>query len=347
VLRSAEHLSYAPSERVLTLMFVDVVGFSSVAQTVSPATAFTMMQAIVTRIASRVHAFDGVVDRTLDDGLLCYFGHPFDPTGGIAHAEQALRCAAAVQRENLECMIADAHAGRSVFPLRVGINTANIFVGDPSDTRRVAVSLIGHGVAMGRRLEAACEYNKIMLGAATFALLPDSLRLDSGAHRKLVRDDSDRGEAVEAFEFDPFAAIPERLAAAVGAYRTFARKARVDERLALSGDMLRAHTPYGPAQVVDVSRRGLAIVLSPYLAAGLELHVTLEPVDDQLGAALGAARLPPLVGEIRWSRPVAGGHLHGLLVKNLGEAQREALYACLATAARRLAAAPVERRRLG
>jgi class 3 adenylate cyclase len=346
VLRAVEHTRHAPSERVLTLMFVEVVGFSSFAQTVSPATAFAMMESIVARIARRVHSFDGVIDRTLDEGLLCYFGHPFDASGGVFHAEQALRCAAAMQRENLECMISDAHAGRSVFPLRIGINTSNIFVGDPSDARRVAVSLIGHGVAMARRLENACEYNKIMLGPATFALLPDSLRLDGGARRKLVRDDTDRGEAVDAYEFDPFAAIPERLAAAAGAYRTVARKARVDERLPLSGDMLRAKTPYGPAQVVDVSRRGLAIVLSPYLAAGLELHVTLEPIDDQLGAALATAGLPSLVGEIRWSRPVAGGYLHGLLVKNLGDAQREALYACLASAARRMAA-PVERRRIG
>jgi class 3 adenylate cyclase len=332
LLEHPDQVTFSPNERVLTLMFIDVVGFSAVAEAQTPEVAFRTIKALVGRIAATVHAFDGVVDRTLGDGLLCYFGHDFghgdgsrgDGHSSATHADQAVRCALAVQRDNLERMLAADASGEPVFPLRIGVNSAAVFVGDLGDARRIDFTLIGAGVNLGQRLEAACEPNFVLLGSATQALLTDPAHLGSASRRKLVKV-KHQAHPLEAFEIDPHAGQRARLGAALAAYRRFAKLERLEDRWPLVADRVQLVSPFGPGRVVNVSRGGLAVELEVYLATGVELTVELPIAGDYF---------PTLLAEVRWSRPCPNGYLHGLHVKNLTGTQRDQLLKFLREAAR-------------
>ena len=94
--------SLVPSGQVVTIMFLDVVGFSKLAEKLKPEEAFQYLKSIMVRLAHTVHAHGGIVDKTIGDGMLCFFGYTFKgEKQNTEHAVQALKCATQIQRDNL------------------------------------------------------------------------------------------------------------------------------------------------------------------------------------------------------------------------------------------------------
>src|SRR5690606_6374571 len=101
----------------------------------------------------------GYVDRTLGDGMLCVFGYSAEGGPGESqyHADQALTCAAAIQRKNIQRILDARSTGDAVFPLRIGINTAGVFIGNLGDSVNSDFTVIGNGVNFASRLEHSCD----------------------------------------------------------------------------------------------------------------------------------------------------------------------------------------------
>ena len=57
------------------------------------------------------------------------------------------------------------------FPLRIGMNTANVVIGNLGGEKRTDYTMIGEGVNYASRLESACNSFKISLSETTHALL--------------------------------------------------------------------------------------------------------------------------------------------------------------------------------
>ena len=98
-----ENVNLEARERVVTLVFIDVVGFSKLAEDMLPRMAFDDLAGMLARIGDMIHDHGGIIDRTLGDGLLAYFGYSFDQDRSTPnHAEQALRCMIDIQEDNLK-----------------------------------------------------------------------------------------------------------------------------------------------------------------------------------------------------------------------------------------------------
>src|SRR5690606_24022865 len=101
---------------------------------------------LMDRLRKEIHAFDGVVDRVLGDGLLAFFGYHYDGRKAYDnHASQALACAVSIQRNNVQACL-DAPEDTPIFPLRIGINTDSVYFGNLGDSSGIDVTLIGSGV---------------------------------------------------------------------------------------------------------------------------------------------------------------------------------------------------------
>ncbi len=85
VARLIEHRDPAglqPEERELTIMFVDIVGFTGLSEHMAPSEVANLLNAHFTRLVACVEAEDGTVDKYIGDGLMAFSGAPPGPPVG-------------------------------------------------------------------------------------------------------------------------------------------------------------------------------------------------------------------------------------------------------------------------
>ncbi|MCB0417188.1 MAG: PilZ domain-containing protein [Bdellovibrionales bacterium] len=312
-----------PSEHVTTIMFIDVIGFYLTAETQAPANVFLSLKDLLSRLTNTIHSFDGIVDKTTGDGMLCFFGYDY-VTGKVdpEHANKALACAIEIQRTSLELNLKAHENHKALFPLRIGLNTGNVFIGDLGNSQRMDFTIIGHAINFAKRLESACEDYCVMLGASTYDLI--SLEPEGVGIKKKMLQIKHYQELIEGYEVDPLAQLQEQRQAALSAYWNFAHKAQHSPRWEVPESVrIEAITKtHGKGRVVNFSLGGMAIELDQYLARGVILEFHIESQSPELIEQLKKIGLPSLVGEIRWGRPKSNGlYLHGIALQNLTEDQ--------------------------
>ena len=90
-----------PVSRYVTVMFIDIVGYSLSLRNRLPEENFYVIKELLHKITSIIHKYDGVIDKSLGDGCLCFFG--YDLVGGhsIGHEKLGVNCALEIQRQVL------------------------------------------------------------------------------------------------------------------------------------------------------------------------------------------------------------------------------------------------------
>lgn len=137
--------------RDVTVMFTDIVGFSTKAAGLSPAAAVTLLNAHFNVIVPCVERNDGTVDKFIGDGLMAFWGAPeLQPE----HAELALCAAldmqAAVETENA----ARRQRGEVPIRMRIGLHSGPALAGNIGAPGRIDYTLIGDTVNVAQRMEA-------------------------------------------------------------------------------------------------------------------------------------------------------------------------------------------------
>lgn len=108
--------------RQLTVMFVDIVGFTALSARLDPEELREVLRAYQNVMAGEVARFEGVVARFLGDGVLAYFGFP------RAHEDNAARAVAA----GLAIAEAAQHLRApdgTILNVRIGIATGLVVIG--------------------------------------------------------------------------------------------------------------------------------------------------------------------------------------------------------------------------
>jgi class 3 adenylate cyclase len=322
MIKQADRLNFEPRERVVTLMFVDVVGFSLSSENMLPRLAFDNLKNILGQITALVHQHGGVVDKTLGDGLLCYFGYKLESDETETdHPERALRCAIAIQEQSLTETLRCAEQGLPIYPLRIGVNTASCYIGDIGSGHRIEFTVVGNGVNFAKRLEAACDNYAIMIGSTTYDLIK-GLDMNAGRFKRKVFKIKHHAELMDAFEVDPFADRPDDKAKAIDAFRHVAQLQRLNERLIIrESDRITVTTNHGEARLLNFSGSGLSLELKSALSRGMPLTMRLESREPGLAAALKNEGIDELVGEVRWAYVSSAGVVHGIMFTELSREQ--------------------------
>ena len=316
LMTSPAQVSFDAREQVVTLVFFDVAGFSLTAEKMMPRTTFDYLKGLLGRISQQVYDHGGIVDRTLGDGLLCYFGYAFGEAGSTPfHADQALQCAIAVQQENIALAMTAADQGQPIYPLRVGINTAPCYLGDLGFGEQIDFTVVGNGVNMAKRFEGACEPHAVLMGATTYGLLNTSAKPTTEFSKRLIRI-KHHDELLVAYEYDPLAAKPTLRQQAEIAYRAWTDLKRHDQRWTLSDQsLLTVHTDAGQARLIDFSHSGFRLGLEELLTKDSTIAIDLCSFDDGLNKALIDGGLDKLTGEVRWSYNDQGQFIHGIWLR--------------------------------
>ena len=137
-------------QRDVAVLFVDMVGFTHLAERSSPDRTIVMLRGFHRRMAEAVFACGGIVDKYAGDSVMATFG-VVGEDGDKAH--RALRCAC-LMVETVGRWNAKRDA-RGASPIRVGIGVhyGPVVVGNVGDERHLQFTVIGDTVNVASRME--------------------------------------------------------------------------------------------------------------------------------------------------------------------------------------------------
>ena len=319
---------YKTGKMHLTVMFIDIVGFSRVTERLDASAVFEKLAKRLKHIGAIVHDHKGSVDRSLGDGILCFFGYA-GSAGWKHHASAAFAAARKIQEEILEEAVAAQDENDIFFPVRIGLNSCEVTIGNLGGEGRVDFTMIGGGVNFASRLEAACAPFKIILSEESKQKIE---RYQKEAYRfdEILVAIKHHDKLAVAYEFDPFTNREQDLRLAEARYMTLLGLNRTDRRIEITAETaIHLRSDIGSFRVLDFSRHGFRTVSDTYIGQHATLFAAIEVPSAEVTALLKAKLLNLVKVEVRWSRRTADGYMHGLKLDGLSEAQLDLLFSVL------------------
>ena len=150
MLADPDRLKLGGQEKVLTVMFSDLVGFTTYSERYSPSAVIEILSDYYNRMTEQVFANRGTLTNYIGDELMAIFGAPVEQAD---HAQSA--CAAAIAMREQRGALAEEFAkiGRPPLRARTGINSGTMLVGNVGSKYRFAYTVLGDHVNLASRLE--------------------------------------------------------------------------------------------------------------------------------------------------------------------------------------------------
>jgi len=176
-----EDLRLGGVQRHATVLFSDLRGFTSFAESRSPAEVIGILNRYLTEMSDAILDHGGTLVAYMGDGIMAVFGAPLQTED---HADRALAAAREMIGERLESFNAwlVAEHGGQALRMGVGLNSGMVMSGNVGSLRRLEYTAIGDTTNTAARLEAATKNTGHAL------LLAQSTRdcLTNGAAHDLV-----------------------------------------------------------------------------------------------------------------------------------------------------------------
>jgi class 3 adenylate cyclase/predicted ATPase len=164
--------------RRVTVLFCDLVGSTSLSDSLDPEDYSDVMHAYYDSCARVIEDVGGWIADYLGDGLVVYFGYP------TAHEDDPVRAVRA--GIGLIAGVADLGAQLAAevgLSCRVGIETGLVVVGESASDSREPIWALGRTVNLAARIQAAAPEGSVVIGEGTRTLIEGYFNLESlGAH---------------------------------------------------------------------------------------------------------------------------------------------------------------------
>jgi class 3 adenylate cyclase len=144
--------------RIMTVMFCDMKGFTTLSEGVTPQGLVKIMNLYLSTMSEPIHAHRGIIDKYIGDAIMAYWGPPF-----VEETEQAhLACLAAIDMigrvASLRKELPELLGVRSIpaeCDVRIGVATGEALVGSIGSEFMMSYTVLGDTVNLASRLEGA------------------------------------------------------------------------------------------------------------------------------------------------------------------------------------------------
>ncbi|WP_441260620.1 ABC transporter substrate-binding protein [Bradyrhizobium sp. 521_C7_N1_3] len=150
LIKSGIPLTPGVEPRFLTVFFSDLENFSSHSETLAPDDLLVQISTYLEEVSSAISEEGGTVDKFIGDGVMAFWNAPVE-----CHDHVLRACAAAVRAARRMERVNDAWEaeGRPRIHIRIGLNCANVLVGNIGSSNRLSYTALGDGVNVAARLE--------------------------------------------------------------------------------------------------------------------------------------------------------------------------------------------------
>lgn len=165
LLTGREQLQLQGQKKELCTLILDIAGFSKIAESLPPDAVFNLLRDFFSTIDPLIFKHGGFIDKKTGDGLIACFGDdPMRSTDPAVSTKNAIEAAIDIQKV-------------VSLPVRIGINTGFMVIGNSGSAQHFNYTVIGEAVNFTQRLEAACPKGSILIGSASAKFVKDLFQL--------------------------------------------------------------------------------------------------------------------------------------------------------------------------
>jgi adenylate cyclase len=137
--------------REVTVLFSDVVGFTSFSEKYTPEEVVTILNEYLGAMTEVIFRWEGTLDKFVGDAIVAFWGAPMRQEN---HAELAVRCALNMVKRLEELQQKWRSEGKPVLDSGIGINSGEVLVGNiGAEGKKMDYTVIGDHVNLGSRVE--------------------------------------------------------------------------------------------------------------------------------------------------------------------------------------------------
>ena len=154
--------------REVTVLFSDVVGFTSFSEKHSPEEVVAILNEYLGAMTDVIFRWEGTLDKFVGDAIVAFWGAPMKQEN---HAELAVRCALDMARRLERLQRKWRVEGKPILDSGIGINTGEVLVGNiGAEGKKMDYTVIGDHVNLGSRVESLTRQFKTHILITDFTL---------------------------------------------------------------------------------------------------------------------------------------------------------------------------------
>lgn len=134
----------------LTVLFADIVGFTSISEKLTPSELSEFVNGYLTEMSFVIRQSGGTLDKYIGDAIMAFWGAPLEDPD---HASHGVGAALAMQAKLEELKETYQQRNWPSISVGLGLSTGDMTVGDMGSNVRKAYTVMGDAVNLGSRLE--------------------------------------------------------------------------------------------------------------------------------------------------------------------------------------------------
>lgn len=145
---------FAGEEKVVTAIFTDIRGFTSISEKLSPQNMVRLLNNYFAPMTDIIRANKGTLDKFIGDAIMAFWNAPLDVED---HESLAVGAAIAMQERLKEINVKLKEEFGVELTIGAGINTGSVYVGNMGSSELINYTIIGDNVNLASRLEGLCS----------------------------------------------------------------------------------------------------------------------------------------------------------------------------------------------
>jgi len=176
IIAHPERLKLGGEEVEATILFSDLVGFTSMAENTAPKELISLLNEFFSTMTEIILAHQGTVDKYIGDAIMAFWGAPLPIADhAILACEAALKMQAAMRllQKSWE------NKGFPLISLRIGLHTGPVVAGNVGSKKHFNYTVMGDTVNLAYRLERANKVygTEIVMSDVTYRRLGGNIFL--------------------------------------------------------------------------------------------------------------------------------------------------------------------------
>lgn len=174
LLKDPEKLKLGGDKKILTVLFSDIRGFTSISEKLTPEMLVEHLNEYLQAMTDIVFKYDGTLDKYVGDEIMAFWGAPVPQDNhALLACKASVEMMAVLNKMNKKW----SALGKPELHIGIGLNTGDMVVGNMGSSSRMDYTLMGDNVNLGARLEGTNKVYKtnIIISEFTYEYVKDQI----------------------------------------------------------------------------------------------------------------------------------------------------------------------------